>query len=155
MTLAELFSRRSIDVNKVMTRLRRVADEVGVSFGDQEKTYNSRLAQELGLWAETRGKGDEFHGAAFKAFFADGKNIGKVPVLLELAESVNLPRKEAQEILETRDFKEAVDSDWEEAREKEITIIPTFVIRQKKLVGFQPYKALKRFMEVNNIKKRE
>lgn len=155
MTLAELFSGRSMDINKVMTRLRRVADEVGVPFGEQEKTYNSRLAQELGLWAAIRGKEDEFHEAAFKAFFADGENIGKVPVLLELAESVDLPREEAQGILETRAFREAVDSDWEEAREKEISVIPTFVIRQKKLAGFQPYESLKRFMADNHVKRRE
>jgi predicted DsbA family dithiol-disulfide isomerase len=31
----------------------------------RKKTYNSRLAQELGKWAETKGKGDEYHDAVF------------------------------------------------------------------------------------------
>jgi predicted DsbA family dithiol-disulfide isomerase len=38
-------------------------------------TYNSRLAQELGKWVETRGKGDQYHDAVFQAYFVDGKNL--------------------------------------------------------------------------------
>jgi len=48
------------------------------------------LAQEMGKWAEEKGKGDEFHDAVFRTYFADGKNIAKKDVLLEMAKKVGL-----------------------------------------------------------------
>ncbi len=123
-------------------------------FGNRKKTYNSRLAQELGLWAESKNKGDEFHRAAFKAYFADGRNIAKTPVLIDLAGSVDLSQEDAATVLTTRSFKAAVDADWTLSREKAITAVPTFVINQDKLVGAQSYEMLERFMKKNGIPKR-
>ena len=125
-----------------MRHLRKTAEELGLPFGEREKTYNSRLSQELGLWAESKNKGDEFHEAAFKAYFVDGKNIAKIPVLVDLAASVGFPSDEAEVVLATRAFKAAVDADWNLSREKAITAVPTFEMNQDKLVGAQPYENL-------------
>ncbi len=138
----------------MMGKLRKKAEDLGLPFGEREKTYNSRLSQELGLWAESKNKGDAFHNAVFKAYFADGKNIAKVPVLLDLAESGGLPREEAAAVLATRAFKAAVDADWVLAREESITAVPTLVMKQDKLVGAQPYDMLEKLMTANKIKKR-
>ncbi len=78
-------------------------------FGDRKMTYNSRLAQELGKWAESKDKGHEFHNASFRAYFVDGKNIGKVDVLVEVAESVDLSGKDALKVLQERTYRKAVD----------------------------------------------
>ena len=153
--LEHLFANSPVDVEQMMRHLRKTAGELGLPFGKREKTYNSRLAQELGLWAESKNKGDEFHEAAFKAYFVDGKNIAKIPVLVDLAESVELPGEEAEEVLATRAFKAAVDSDWNLSREKAITAVPTFIVNQDKLVGAQSYEMLGNFMEANGIPKRK
>jgi len=92
--------------------------------------------------------------AAFKAYFVDGKNIAKMPALLDLAASVNLPREEAEAVLTNRAFKAAVDADWSLSRDQGITAVPTFVMNQDKLVGAQPYEALKRLVVANGAKKR-
>jgi len=136
-----------------MRHLRQTAAELGLPFGERKKTYNSRLSQELGLWAESKYKGDVFHMAAFKAYFVDGKNIAKIPVLLDLAASVELPREEAAAVLETRAFKTVVDADWNLSREKSITAVPTFVMNQDKLVGAQPYETLVKLLEAHGVKK--
>ena len=116
--------------------------------------YNSRLAQELGLWSESKNKGDEFHLAAFRAYFVDGKNLSDLSVLVALASSVGLSEDEAADILTTRGFKEAVDSDWARSRGKSITAVPTFLLNDHRLVGAQPYKALEELMAIHGIKKR-
>ncbi len=108
----------------------------------------------MGLWAESKSKGDEFHTAVFKAYFADGKNISDVSVLVELASSVGLPADEANDVLKTRAFKAAVDADWALSREKSITAVPTSVLNQHRLVGAQPYEAFEELMEVNGVKKK-
>ena len=73
----QLFEGYQIDIEKMRRHLRKTADELGLPLGEREKTYNSRLAQELGLWAESKNKGDEFHAAVSKAYFVEGKNIAK------------------------------------------------------------------------------
>jgi predicted DsbA family dithiol-disulfide isomerase len=80
--------------------------------------------------------------AAFHAYFADGLNLAKMPVLLELARKAGLPEKEAEEILRSRAYKAKVDRDWTDSRLKSIDAVPTFVMGQHKLVGAQSYQAL-------------
>jgi predicted DsbA family dithiol-disulfide isomerase len=126
----------------MVAQLRTTAEELGLPFGARHRTYNSRLAQELGLWAEDQGKGEPFHLAAFHAYFADGLNLAKIPVLLEIARNVGLPEKEAEEILTSRAYKEKVDKDWADSRFKSINAVPTFVMGQHKLIGAQSYQAL-------------
>jgi predicted DsbA family dithiol-disulfide isomerase len=138
----------------MMRKLRKTADDLGLPFGERERTYNSRMSQELGLWAESKNKGDAFHNAVFRAYFADGKNIAKVPVLLDLTESAGLSREEAAAVIATGAFKAGVDADWALSREMGITAVPTVVMRQDKLVGAQPYDMLERLMTANKIKKR-
>ena len=135
-------------------RLQQAADKAGLPFVDRTKTFNSRLAQELGKWAESNDKGDPFHHAVFKAFFADGINIANIPALLDIAASVGLPREEAEAVLAERAFKAEVDEDWSLSQKNGITAVPTFVINNDKLVGAQPYEMLKRLMEETGVKKR-
>ncbi len=116
-------------------------------FRGSDKIYNSRLAQELGLWGDSKGRGDEIHFALFKAYFVEGRNIAKIPVLVEVASAVKLPVDEAAEILSTRAFRAAVDEDWALAREKSVTAVPTFIVGQDRLVGAQPYEALQMLVE--------
>jgi predicted DsbA family dithiol-disulfide isomerase len=134
--------------------LQQVAAKEDLPFGDRKKTYNSRLAQELGKWAESQGKGDDFHHAAFRAYFADGKNIGKMNTLIELAKSVDLPENSAQKILKTRAYQAAVDQDWSFAYEIGVNAVPTFMLHQQMLIGAQPYEALAQFLKQNNVKMR-
>ncbi len=77
-----------MNIDQVMAGLKQKATELGLPFGDRKRTYNSRLAQELGLWAESKDRGDAFHMAAFKAYFVDGKNLAQKEVLVDLALAV-------------------------------------------------------------------
>jgi predicted DsbA family dithiol-disulfide isomerase len=151
LSLERLFQGRMVNIPELKARLKRVAESEGLSFGDRKMTYNSRLAQELAKWAERQGMGEPFHMAAFHAYFVDGTNIAKIPNLVNIAMSLGLPAKEAQEVLETRAFRSAVDSDWARSRENGITAVPTFMMRGMSVVGAQPYEVLERFMETNGV----
>jgi len=106
------------------------------------------------MWAIASGKGEEFHLAAFKAYFADGVNLAKIPVLLEITRNLGLPEKEAAQVLTDRTFKEAVDRDWQESRFKGITAVPTFIMGRHKLVGAQNYQALEQLVRLYGAVKR-
>jgi predicted DsbA family dithiol-disulfide isomerase len=145
-TLEELFAGRPYNIPEMMAHLKTVADAEGLPFGDRAKTYNSRLAQELAKWAEDQGKGDAFHQAAFRAYFADGKNIAKAKNLLDIAVSISLDPDEARKSIEERTYKEAVDADWQRAHRLGITAVPTFLYGEGRLVGAQSYQDLKAFV---------
>ena len=143
-----------MDAGEVRRRLEKAAEDFGVPFKGSDRLYNTRLAQELGLWAGSKGRGDEFHSAVFRAYFVDGRNIGDIPVLVELTSSVGLPADEAADVLETRAFKPAVDADWALSREKSITAVPTFLMKDDRLVGAQPYYDLERLLQSHGFPKR-
>ena len=138
----------------MVAHLTNVAAELGLPFGNRDKTYNSRLAQELGKWAESQGKGDQFHNAVFRAYFAEGMNIGDIPNLIQLGKTIELPENEIQSVLENRSHKDSVDADWSRSYQLGITAVPTFRVNRQVLVGAQPYNVLVNFLESNQIDRR-
>jgi predicted DsbA family dithiol-disulfide isomerase len=141
-SLAELFAGRGYDVDKMQAQMRARMAAEGLPYGDRRMTYNSRLAQELGKWADAQPGGEAIHDALFRAYFVDGRNIGDPQVLLEVAKGVGLDEAKAREVLEKRTFKAAVDSDWEKSRQYGVTGVPTFVAGGRGVVGAQPYETL-------------
>ena len=103
----------------MLAHLNQVAASLGLPFGERKTPYNRQLAQELGLWAQSQGKG---HAAG-------------------------LQRKVAEEVLDQRSFSSAVDNDWELSRKCRITAVPTFYLEGATLTGAQPYKDLVKFLD--------
>lgn len=137
-----------------MTVLKRIANRLGLPFGEPKITYNSRLAQEMGKCAESKGKGHEFRKAVFYAYFAKEQPIDEIQVLAKLAESVNLNIKDAQKILQDRTFRKAIDLDWKRSYELGITEVPTFIFNHQILVGAQPYETLRDLLLPHNVETR-
>ncbi len=138
----------------MLAHLQNVALQLGLPFAPRKYTYNSRLAQELGLWAETKNKGHEFHMAAFHAYFGESKNLAKPEVLLEIVDKLGFDRDEAKDILANRTFSSAVDDDWQLSRRMRVTAVPTFMMENTPLVGAQPYADLERFIRGFGVKPR-
>lgn len=130
-----------------MDSLKATAKKFDCEIGTRSRTYNSRLAQEVGLWAETKGKGHAFHMAAFRAYFVDGKNLAKNEILLDLIKDCDLPLDEGNAVIDNRTFSDAVDTDWELSKQSGITAVPTYVSGFKRLVGAQSYEALAKLIQ--------
>lgn len=141
-SLEELFRGRGYDIATMQAQMRARMQAEGLPYGDRKMTFNSRLAQELGKWADTQPGGEAIHDALFRAYFVDGRNIGEVAVLLDIAKQVGLDEAKAREVLEKRSFKAAIDADWQKSRDYGVTGVPTFVHDGKGVVGAQPYEAL-------------
>lgn len=137
--LAELFAGRETMIRDMQTRLLQVAAAEGLPLTERSRTYNSRLAQELGKWAEQQGCGNEFRHAVYRAFFVDGVNIALVDELVRIAAAIGLPADEARTVLEERSCAAAVDADWQRAMDLQITAVPTHLCDGKRLSGFAAY----------------
>lgn len=149
-TLEKLFRTDSDRISTMVEQLRQTAMSLGLEFGDRHMTYNSRKAQELGIWAAHKGFGHAFHMAAFKAYFAKGLNIAQKDILLDIARQSGLDGDEAGDILESGRYADDVDRDWELARTKGIQAAPTFVMGDNHLVGAQSYPTLRDFVLQNS-----
>ncbi|MGD9335402.1 MAG: DsbA family protein [Desulfobacterales bacterium] len=155
LTFDELFAGKNADIGKMMTILKRISNRLGMPFTEPKNIYNSRLAQELSKWSESKGKGYEFHKAVFRAYFVKGQHIGNTHVLAKLAESVNLNGKDVQKIIRDRTYREVIDSDWKRSYELSVTEVPTFLLNHQVLVGAQTYETLRNFFLPNNVKRRK
>ena len=133
----------------MMAQLKATADKFGLPMGSRTQTFNSRLAPELGLWAQDEGQGHAFHMAAFQAYFVDGRNIAKTEVLLDLVRQCALDPAQAQAVLDQRSYKDAVDADWQASRDQNIMAAPTYIMGEHRLVGAQSHEKLVWLMEQN------
>ena len=155
-SMAEHYKARGIDPEEAYQRMKGLMDAEGLPYGKRTHSYNSRLAQELGTWADTLpGGGDKLHDALYRAYFVDAKNIGDVDILLDIVESVGLDRAAAREVIETRRFKDAVDRDWAKSAQYGVTGVPTFVAGQRGVVGAQPYETLERLVVTAGAARRD
>ncbi|PCJ28271.1 MAG: hypothetical protein COA96_01845 [SAR86 cluster bacterium] len=144
-SLAELFAGR--DIGKVKQRLKGLMADAGLPYGDRTHTYNSRLAQELGKWADTQTTGEAIHDALYKAYFVDGVNIGDIDELVKVAQSIGLDSARARDVIQNREFEKQVDDDWQRSRDTGVTGVPTFYAKDLVVVGCQPYETLEKFVQ--------
>ena len=147
LALADLFAGRGLDIKAMHAQMKARMDAEGLPYGERTHTYNSRLSQELGKWADTQPGGEAFHDAMFRAYFVEARDISRPEVLLEIAEQVGLSREAARDVLEKRTFKDAVDADWALSREYGITGVPTFVAGRYGVVGAQSYETLEALVQ--------
>ena len=144
--MADLFAGRDGDREARQARMASLMAEEGLPYGNRTHTYNSRLAQEVGKWADAEGHGDAFHEAMFHAYFVAGCNIADMDVLAQIAGSVGLSADAARAVMVERRFQAAVDADWQRSRDFGITGVPTFVANGRGVVGAQPYEILERLV---------
>jgi predicted DsbA family dithiol-disulfide isomerase len=153
-SLAELFAGRGIDPEASYLRMKGLMDAEGLPYGRRTHTYNSRLAQELGKWADTRPGGEALHDVLYRAYFVDARNIGDPALLIEAAGAAGLDQAEARDVLAERRFQAAVDADWAKSRAYGVTGVPTFVAGRQGVVGAQPYEVLERFLTEVGVPRR-
>src|SRR3972149_4936959 len=53
-SLADLFAGRNVDRKAMHAQMKARMDAEGLPYGERTMTYNTRLSQELGKWADTQ-----------------------------------------------------------------------------------------------------
>ena len=145
--MAGFYAQRGLDPEAMYQQMKARMDAEGLPYGRRTHTYNSRLAQELGKWADTQPGGGAIHDALYRAYFVEARNIGDADILVEIAEQVGLDGAEARKVIDERRFKDAVDADWQKSATYGVTGVPTFVAARYGVVGAQPYETLAQLVE--------
>ena len=128
----------------VMINVKRLADEVGIKFTFSGKLPNSRLALYFSEFARKEGKFNEFHELLFDTYWKDGKDIGDLPLLLDLAESIGLDKNKLQDYIESDEPQKVLKKTNLGLGNVRITGVPTFIIGDRVVVGAQPYEVFQK-----------
>ncbi|MFI8632078.1 DsbA family protein [Microbacterium sp. NPDC077663] len=130
-------------VKPMLERVTGVAAEAGLEYRfDLLKHTNTVKAHELLHFAKEQGLQKEATERLMSAYFTEGRHVGRIDDLVELAADAGLDRDSARDALESGRYVEAVRADQAQAQAYGIQGVPFFVIDGKYGVsGAQPAEA--------------
>jgi predicted DsbA family dithiol-disulfide isomerase len=131
----------------VMTNVKRLADEDGITLKFSDKLPNSRLALYISEFMRKKGKFDEFHELVFDKYWKEGEDIGDLSLLLELSESIGLNRNEILNFIKSDEPLNMQRKTQLELSKYGINGVPTFIISDRIIVGVQPYEVFKKVIK--------
>ncbi len=126
---------------EIELRLSEAALESGVTFNWAKvtKSVNTRMAHMLIAAASTVQRGTEMKAALFKAYWQDGRDIGDVETLVQIAVEQGFDEQAARDELANDELRETVIGLENHAREVGVTGVPFLIINDKLAVsGTQP-----------------
>jgi predicted DsbA family dithiol-disulfide isomerase len=130
--------------------LEPIAAELDVPFGEPPVPARTRKAHEAAAFAASRGAGPAFRAAVFAAHFVDGRDIGRLDVLAEIASAVGLDASEARVVLDVDTFTARVAGQVDAARRAGVEETPTLVAGEgdaaRWWVGARPFGELRRWV---------
>lgn len=106
----------------------------------------TRKAHELVLHAGAKGLGAAAHRAVFEAVFVQGKDVGRVDVLVGLARALGMDAMEAKVVLDVDRYAEDVAALRLTAAEAGVAEPPAVVLGSETLRGFHNRDALRTFL---------
>ena len=119
-------------VRQMDSRITGLAADEGLDYRlDDIKVTNTAKAHELIHFAAAQGKGPEMKERLLKAYFTQGRHVGRIPDLADLAAAIGLDRAAAMQALETGEYAGAVADDKTQAAAYGIRGVPFFVIDRK------------------------
>lgn len=127
-----LADRKGIPVETVRTMLDRVtgiAESVGLDYDyDALHHTNTVLAHQLIRYAADRGRQLDMVERLFAAYFEQGRHLGRIGELADLAGEIGLDREDVVRALEADEHLPDVRADQRQAEELGIQGVPFFVV---------------------------
>ena len=128
-------------VDQIHNHLRDMAQKAGVAMDPDkpEMLPNTMNAHRMIHWAGIEGKQAAMVSALFRAYWRDGRDIGDVEELTDIAEEIGMDPKAVARLLATDADMDDLRARDRDAREKGVSAVPTFLIAQQYVVsGAQP-----------------
>ena len=121
---------------RVYGEIDRHAREEGldIDFGAIQRTPNTIDAHRLIHWAGIEGKQNAVVDALFKAYFRDGRDIGDVEVLCDLADGSGLDAAVIGKLLKTDEDADMIRQRDAHSREMGVNSVPTFIVDNRHAV---------------------
>lgn len=106
---------------------------------DKAVIANSFDAHRISHLAKKHGKGDAMEEQLFHGYFTEGKDIANHDVLIEMAKNIGIPEQEVIDVLNSKQYADAVEADIVRASQIGVRGVPFFVLDNKYAIsGAQP-----------------
>jgi predicted DsbA family dithiol-disulfide isomerase len=116
-------------VTPMLARVTGIADSVGLHYDfDALQHTNTVLAHQLLHYAQAHGAQYEMKERLLAAYFVEGRHIGRIDDLADLAAEVGLDRSDVVRSLTGNEYLDAVHADQQLAQRHGIRGVPFFVI---------------------------
>ncbi len=126
---------------------------IAFAFDRMTRTPNTALSHRLIRLATAAGMSEAAMEAVFQAYFIEARDIGDPAVLLEVGQSIGLPRAELEAYLEGTEGLLEVLAEDTRAREMGIQGVPTYIFEQKYVLsGAHPPEVLFQLFDLANNK---
>jgi predicted DsbA family dithiol-disulfide isomerase len=117
---------------QMIARVSSIAASVGLDYDyDHMHQTNTVKAHELIHYAKAHGRQLDMKERLLKAYFIDGRHVGRVEELADLAAEIGLDRADVVRALESNEYLADVKADVAQASEYGIQGVPFFVIDGK------------------------
>lgn len=134
---------------RIRREVRRLAEEEGVPLELPDFVANSHEALQAAEFA--RDVGEEAllraHRALFRAYFVEGRNLGRRSVLLDVCEEAGLDREGLEAALEDGRYRDELQLAAREASRYGIEGTPTILFGRHKVVGAAPREVMREALE--------
>lgn len=128
-------------VDAIHERLREVARNAGVDMDPDkpQRMPNTLNAHRLIHWAGIEGVQQAVVNALMRAYWTEGRDIGDLPTLADIAGENGMDREATLRLLQSDADADDIAARDQDARHKGVNAVPTFLIAQKYVVsGAQP-----------------
>lgn len=128
-------------VDEIHDRLRQIAKQNGVDLDPDvpKRIPNTLNAHRLIHWAGIEGRQTPVVAALFRAYWKEGRDIGNPVVLADIAGAAGMDRTATLRLLQSDADTDDLRARDQDARDKGVTAVPTFLIAQQYVVsGAQP-----------------
>ncbi|MDH3269737.1 MAG: DsbA family protein [Gemmatimonadota bacterium] len=115
---------------------RAIAADLGVELSPPRLVPWTRKAHELVLFSSEHDRGDALRRRLFDAYMLEGRDIGRVDVLIEAATGLDLPRTETKAVLDVDRYEAEVASIRDAALGNDVIDPPTILSGTLRLEGF-------------------
>jgi predicted DsbA family dithiol-disulfide isomerase len=131
-------------IEAAQPRLHHLAQtQYGVELNGGELGIDSRAAHIGMKYAETQGKGHEYHKRVFEAHWLEAANIGNLDILAGLAEDVGLEREAFLASLKNTVLESEVETEQMQAYQYQLRGVPALIFENKYYIaGAHPYDEL-------------
>lgn len=124
-----------------------IADALGLEMRFPAVAPRTRKAHEAARFARGRGEGEAMHRAIYRAYFAEGRDIGRIDVLADIASGLGIDAMDMKMALDLDQHTDEVVAEEQEAVDLGVTGVPCFRLGDELLLGVQPPDVLRAFIE--------
>lgn len=126
------------------------AGEEGLELSTPTRVPWTRKAHELGLHAKDKGRFEEVHEALFGCLLTEGRDLGRVDVLVELARACGLDPGETKAALDVDRYTAELEGLRSRGEAEGVRGVPTLVFGERVLEGVPSTSELDAFLDERN-----